>query len=140
MTGIELKYKITVFINIWGGRNVSKNKEVTMREVIEYVANLYKEKGMSGFYADESWSLYSADYEIGLDTICVIEDPVDIDDDDNEILPESIVERNMVFIWSDELLQDTISSAIDQKADASPELILEAINYYDINDDFMTIK
>ena len=117
-----------------------KNNEVTMREVIEYVANLYKEKGMSGFYSDESWSLYSADYEIGLDTICVIEDPVDIDDDDNEILPESIVERNMVFIWSDELLQDTISSAIDQKADASPELILEAINYYDINDDFMTIK
>ena len=117
-----------------------KNKEVTMREVIEYVANLYKEKGMSGFYADESWSLYSADYEIGLDTICVIEDPVDIDDDDNEILPESIVERNMVFIWSDELLQDTISSVIDQKADASPDLILEAINYYDVNDDFMTIK
>ncbi len=117
-----------------------KNKELSMREVIEYVANLYKEKGMPGFYAEESWSLYSANDEIGLDTICIIEDPVDIDDDDNEILPESIVERNMVFVWSDELLQDTISSAIDQKADASPELILEAINYYDVHDCFMTIK
>ena len=93
-----------------------KNKEITMREVIEHVAGLYKEKGMSGFYAEEGWNLYSADYEIELDTICVIEDPVDIDDDDNEILPESIVERNMVFVFSDELVQDCVSSAIDQKA------------------------
>ena len=117
-----------------------KNKEITMREVIEHVASLYKEKGMSGFYAEEGWNLYSADYEIELDTIVVIEDPFDIDDDDNEILPESIAERNMVFVWSDELVQDCVSSAIDQKADASPELMLEAIKYYDINDDFMTIE
>ena len=117
-----------------------KNKEITMREVIEHVAGLYKEKGMSGFYAEEGWNLYSADYEIELDTIVVIEDPFDIDDDDNEILPESIVERNMVFVWSDELVQDCVSSAIDQKADVTPELMLEAIKYYDINDDFMTIE
>ncbi len=117
-----------------------KNKEITMREVIEHVAGLYKEKGMSGFYAEEGWNLYSADDEIELDTICVIEDPFDNDDDDNEILPESIAERNMVFVFSDELVQDCVSSAIDQKADASPELMLEAIHYYNVNDDYMTIE
>ena len=31
---------------------LAKNKEFTMREIIEYIVDLYKEKGMSGFYAE----------------------------------------------------------------------------------------
>ncbi|GKX57486.1 hypothetical protein SOASR030_35980 [Leminorella grimontii] len=65
---------------------------------------------------------------------------VGIDDHDNEIYPKSVRQRGLQYMCSCGLIQDVVSVAIRQKADASHEEIIQALNHYSKYDNFLELK
>ncbi|MDR3411772.1 MAG: hypothetical protein P4L87_12665 [Formivibrio sp.] len=75
-----------------------------------------------------------------LTSICVIDDYPEINDEDEEIFPDTVTNAGLVFWYRDELIEDVISNAKNQDAGVTNKKILEAINYYDEHDSFMPLK
>ncbi len=113
--------------------------EISLRDIIEYIVDTYNTKGESEVYEDNNWCIYSEDFDVTLDSKCVVDNYPDYDDDDNEILPEYAEQNDMELVFRDELIQDVIINAVVQKKDLSVEKIMEAINYYNEYDCFMEI-
>lgn len=112
-------------------------------EIIERIKNEYIKKGMNYFYNSQSFCIYSSPDTINnikLESICYLDDYAEIDDDtDEETYSTFVIENNLELLFTDELLQDVISSAIDKKSDISNEDILKAICYYEEYDTFINL-
>ncbi|TBN36345.1 hypothetical protein [Pseudomonas sp. BGI-2] len=74
-----------------------------------------------------------------LETECSIDEYSEITDDDEEIFPESITQKNLEFWFTDELLEDVTFNALKQKASVTNEEILRAIKHYNEYDSFMKL-
>lgn len=109
-------------------------------EVINYIKTLFLEKGVDAVFKDNNWCVYAASDIITLTDICYIDEYSDFDDDDeNEILPDFIEENDLEFVFREELLQDVIINALEQKPDASLSELFAAINFYSEKDNFMQL-
>lgn len=71
--------------------------------------------------------------------MCYIDVYPDFTDDDDEILPEFIINNHCQLVYRDEMLQDIIISALGRKKDVTNEELMKAINYYESNDTFLKI-
>ena len=67
--------------------------------------------------------------------ILVSDYPVVVDDKD--VYPVEVVERNLNLVYYGEQLIDVLIVALDEKPDASPHDLVDALNYYNWNDTFM---
>lgn len=74
-----------------------------------------------------------------LDSTCIIGEPSTITEDDEEIYPEYITNFRLEFWYSDELLEDVVMTALNQKNNASNEEIHSAIRHYSEHDDFLDL-
>ena len=96
---------------------------------------------------DESicFSVYGRDEsdDVTLDTQCFIAEPVEVTEEleeIEEIFPKFVTENNLVFWFSDQLVQDVVSSALHQDVQATNETLLIALKYYEDHDCFLEIS
>ena len=67
--------------------------------------------------------------------ILVSDYPVVVDDKD--VYPVEVVERNLNLVYYGEQLIDVLIVALDEKPDASPEYLVDALIYYNKHDTFI---
>ena len=82
-------------------------------------------------------SLYLPEKEWTLDTECLIWDPDDVEDDNDE-LPRPAAERQLYCAISLQIVQSIVTNAREQIPNCTDELLLEALAYYWDNDAFFT--
>lgn len=90
-----------------------------------------------------SYCIYSSildSNELTLKTICYIDDYPEIDDDDEEEIYSDFVNQNdLSLLFREELVQDVIMNAVDQKQSVTNQELLDAICFYNKNDNFMKL-
>lgn len=121
---------------------LERGKEYPFETVVEELKRLYLEQGKQALYDDSGWCVYVGEEDIegiDLDSMCYIDEYPDITEDNEEIMPEFILEKGFEFAYRDEMLQDVIISALGRKKDITNEELMEAIDYYDNYDTFMEV-
>lgn len=106
-----------------------KHQELSLEQIIEQVR------------ADESSSddfcLYGKeDGELALDRLYWVSDYPDVIED-HDIYPADVVEQNLQLVYYGEQLLDVLTVALEEKPDASPQDLVEALKYYHQHDSFM---
>ena len=109
-----------------------KYQELSLEQIIEQVR------------ADESSSddfcLYGKeDGELALDSLYWVSDYPDVIED-RDIYPADVVEQDLQLVYYGEQLIDVLSVALEEKPDASFQDLVEALNYYNQHDCFMTFE
>jgi hypothetical protein len=74
------------------------------------------------------------------ESIVLVEHPSIVTDEDAEIFPDAVRSRGWWIYCSDELLQDVVDLAVEQKTSASAEEILKCLRYYLEHDDFLDLN
>ena len=72
---------------------------------------------------------------ISIAFILVSDYPVVVDDKD--VYPVEVVEKNLNLVYYGEQLIDVLIVALDEKPDASPEYLVDALIYYNQHDTFI---
>ena len=109
-----------------------KHQELSLEQIIEQVR------------ADESSSddfcLYGKeDGELALDRLYWVSDYPDVIEV-HDIYPADVVEQNLQLVYYGEQLLDVLTVALEEKPDASPQDLVEALNYYNRYDSFMNFE
>lgn len=60
--------------------------------------------------------------------------------EDRDVYPMDVVEQSLQLVYYGEQLFDVLSVALEEKPDASPQDLVEALNYYNQHDSFMPFK
>ena len=60
--------------------------------------------------------------------------------EDRDIYPADVVEQDLQLVYYGEQLIDVLSVALEEKPDASPQDLVEALKYYNQHDNFMTFN
>ena len=58
--------------------------------------------------------------------------------EDRDVYPTDVVEQDLQLVYYGEQFFDVLSVALEEKPDASPQDLVEALNYYQEHDSFMT--
>ena len=109
-----------------------KYQELSLEQMIEQVR------------ADESSSddfcLYGKeDGELALDRLYWVSDYPDVVED-RDIYPADVVEQDLQLVYYGEQLIDVLTVALEEKPDASPQDLVEALKYYQQHDSFMPFE
>ena len=111
---------------------MQKYQELSLEQIIEQVR------------VDESSSddfcLYGKeDGELAVDRLYWVSDYPDVIED-RDIYPADVVEQDLQLVYYGEQLIDVLSVALEEKPDASFQDLVEALNYYNQHDCFMTFE
>ena len=111
------------------GEGMRKHQELSLEQIIEQVC------------VDESSSddfcLYGKeDGELALAKSYWVSDYPDVVED-RDIYPTEVTEQVLQLVYYGEQLIDVFSVALEEKPDASPKDLVEALNYYQQHDSFM---
>lgn len=99
-----------------------------------------RNEGETGLQAAENWCAYAANDSISADTIVLIADPLEVDEENwEEILPQRAVEMGLSMAVSAETVDDVVINAVHQDGTVSAGTLVDALNYYLENDDFMEL-
>lgn len=106
-----------------------KHQELSLEQIIEQMR------------ADESSSddfcLYAKeDGELALDRLYWVSDYPDVVED-RDVYPTEVAEQNLQLVYYGEQLIDVLTVALEEKPDASPQNLVEALNYYQEHDSFL---
>ena len=109
-----------------------KYQELSLEQIIEQVR------------ADESSSddfcLYGKeDGELALDRLYWVSDYPDVIED-RDIYPADVVEQDLQLVYYGEQLIDVLTVALEEKPDASLQYLVDALNYYNQHDNFMSFN
>lgn len=115
---------------------LERNKKYSFSEIINYIKEVYMKGGEQGLYKDNGWCVYSEQDEIDLYSDCYVDGYPSIDDNDEEIFPQSVVDKNLDLLYRDEMIQDVIFISMKRDKNTTNEDILKYIKYYDDNDCF----
>ena len=106
-----------------------KHQELSLEEIIE---QLRAEQLTS-----DDFCLYGKeDGELALDRLYWVSDYPDVIED-RDIYPADVVEQNLQLVYYGEQLLDVLTVALEEKPDASPQDLVEALKYYHQHDSFM---
>ena len=72
-----------------------KKQKYLFEEVIDEIREMYLQGGDQIFYREAAWCLYSKTDKLNLKSECFVLPYPEIDDDDNEILPEFAVQNGL---------------------------------------------
>jgi hypothetical protein len=113
--------------------DIKKRTALSLSELIELVKNKQDRSTRYAIYGvDSGKMLANAKY--------YLDDPVFVNDDDEEVFPKFVVDNGLDLIYSSERFQDVVDLAYRQKPSASVDEIIAALNYYDDNDDFLDLR
>lgn len=113
--------------------NLALNKFYKIDEFIDIVKNKHDRNSIYMIYVPKN----TDDLTSGMNVY--IGDVPDFDDDDNEILPKSVIDLGLEVGYMREHFQDVVDLAYKQKPSASIEEIIQCLNHYANFDDFLDI-
>ena len=120
---------------------MEKNKKIALGELISELKSVLIQGGENSLTDNEDWFYYTEESAVlDLNTIGIIADPVEVDEEEwEEILPDIAVENDFLNPISSELIDNVLINAFSQNAKVSNDKIIEALNYYIENDSFMAL-
>jgi hypothetical protein len=112
---------------------------------IEEFFSLVKDKRdrSSTYNPDYFYSVYGAynlDQKFLLGMKIFVGDIPTYDEDDSERYPDEVITLNFSLLSSCEMIQDVVDLAISQKPNASYEELIQCLNFYSRNDNFLDLK
>ena len=109
-----------------------KYQELSLEQIIEQVR--------VNEYSSDDFCLYGKeDGELALDRLYWVSDYPDVVED-SDVYPADASEQNLQLVYYGEQLIDVLAVALEEKPDASPQDLVEALNYYHQQDTFMPFE
>ena len=106
-----------------------KHQELSLEQIIEQVR-------VDKFFSDD-FCLYSKeDGELALARSYWVSDYPNVVED-RDIYPMDVAKQDLQLVYYGEQLIDVLSVALEEKPVASPQNLVEALNYYNQHDNFM---
>ena len=106
-----------------------KHQELSLEQIIEQVR---EDKLVS-----DDFCLYGKeDGELALARSYWVSDYPDVVED-RDIYPADVVEQDLQLVYYGEQLFDVLAVALEEKSDASPQDLVEALKYYHQHDTFL---
>lgn len=91
-------------------------------------------------YSSDDFCLYGKENgELALDRLYWVSDYPDVVDD-YDVYPADVAEQDLQLVYYGEQLIDVLSVALEEKPDASPQDLVEALKYYHQHDSFMPFE
>ena len=106
-----------------------KYQELSLEQIIKQVR--------VNEYSSDDFCLYGKeDGELALDRLYWVSDYTDVVED-SDVYPTDVVERDLQLVYYGEQLLDVLAVALEEEPDASPQDLVDALNYYNQHDNFM---
>lgn len=111
------------------GERMRKHQELSLEQIIEQVR-------LDKFSSDDFCLYGREDGELALDRLYWVSDYPDVVED-RDVYPTDVVEQDLQLVYYGEQLFDVLSVALEEKPDASPQDLIEALKYYQEHDTFL---
>ena len=109
-----------------------KYQELSLEQIIKQVR--------ANQLSSDDFCLYGKeDGELALDNLYWVSDYPDVVED-SDVYPTDVAEQDLQLVYYGEQLLDVLSVALEEKPDASPQNLVEALNYYHQHDSFMRFE
>ena len=109
-----------------------KHQELSLEQIIEQV--------IADQLTSDDFCLYGKqDGELALDRLYWVSDYPDVVED-RDVYPMDVAEQDLQLVYYGEQLIDVLSVALEEKPDASPQDLVDALNYYNRYDIFMNFE
>ena len=109
-----------------------KHQELSLEQMIEQVR--------ADEASSEDFCLYGKeDGELALDRLYWVSDYPDVIED-RDVYPMDVAKQDLQLVYYGEQLLDVLSVALEEKPDASLQDLVDALNYYNRYDSFMTFE
>ena len=109
-----------------------KHQELSLEQIIEQVR-------VDQLVSDDFCLYGKEDGELALGRLYWVSDYPDVIED-RDIYPADVVEQNLQLVYYGEQLLDVLTVALEEKPDASPQDLVEALKYYQQHDSFMPFE
>ena len=109
-----------------------KYQELSLEQIIEQVR-------MDKLVSDDFCLYGKEDGEIALARSYWVSDYPDVVED-RDVYPADVVEQSLQLVYYGEQLFDVLAVALEEKPDASPQDLVEALKYYQQHDSFMPFE
>ena len=106
-----------------------KYQELSLEQIIEQV--------IADQLSSDDFCLYGKeDGELALDSLYWVSDYPDVVED-RDVYPADATDQHLQLVYYGEQLIDVLAVALEEKPDASPQDLVEALKYYQRHDSFM---
>ena len=109
-----------------------KYQELSLEQIIEQVR-------MDKLVSDDFCLYGKEDGEIALARLFWVSDYPDVVED-RDVYPADVSEQDLQLVYYGEQLIDILSVALEEKPEASPQDLIEALKYYHQHDSFMLFE
>ena len=107
-----------------------KHQELSLEQIIEQVR--------VDKLASDDFCLYGKeDGELKLDSLSWVSDYPDVVED-SDVYPTDATDQHLQLVYYGEHLIDVLAVVLEEKTDASLQDLVEALNYYNQHDSFMS--
>ena len=106
-----------------------KYQELSLEQIIKQVR--------ANQLSSDDFCLYGKeDGELALDRLYWVSDYPDVVED-RDVYPTDVAEQDLQLVYYGEQLLDVLAVALEEKPDASPQDLVEALKYYHQHDTFL---
>ncbi|MFS9180623.1 hypothetical protein QM847_02090 [Streptococcus timonensis] len=106
-----------------------KHQELSLEQIIEQVR--------ADQLSSDDFCLYGKENrELTLDSLYWVSDYPDVVED-SDVYPTDVAEQDLQLVYYGDQLIDVLVVALEEKPNASPQDLVEALNYYQQHDSFM---
>lgn len=109
-----------------------KHQELSLEQIIEKVR-------VNEYYSDDFCLYGKEDGELALDRLYWVSDYPDVVED-CDVYPMDVAKQDLQLVYYGEQLIDVLSVALEEKPEASPQDLVEALKYYHQHDSFMPFE
>ena len=109
-----------------------KYQELSLEQIIEQVR-------VDQLVSDDFCLYGKEDGELALDSLYWVSDYPDVVED-SDVYPTDVAEQDLQLVYYGEQLIDVLAVALEEKPDASHNDLVEALNYYNQHDNFMSFN
>ena len=106
-----------------------KRQELSLVQIIEQVR-------VDKLVSDDFCLYGKEDGELALARLYWVSDYPDVVED-SDVYPTDVAEQDLQLVYYGEQLIDVLAVALEEKPDASPQDLVDALNYYQQHDSFM---
>ena len=105
-----------------------KHQELSLEQIIEQV--------IADQLTSDDFCLYGKeDGELALEKLYWVSDYPDVVEN-RDVYPTDVAEQDLQLVYYGEQLLDALAVALEEKSDASPQDLVEALKYYHQHDNF----
>ena len=106
-----------------------KYQELSLEQIIEQVR-------VDKLSSDDFCLYAKEDGELALDRLYWVSDYPDVVED-RDVYPTDVAKQDLQLVYYGEQLFNVLTVALEEKSDASPQDLVEALNYYQEHDTFL---